>query len=73
MTNPPVQFQGGIDLGQPRELLNTFQTDEIGRQVITVTTDIPKKLSLWGYDLDQYSLDTVKMYYNGAQAASFGL
>jgi transaldolase len=57
----------------PRELLNIFQADEIGCQVITVTNDILKKLSLVGYDLDEYSLDTVKMFYNDAVAADFRL
>ena len=57
----------------PRELLNIFQADEIGCQVITVTNDILKKLSLVGYDLDEYSLDTVKMFYNDATAAGFKL
>ena len=57
----------------PRELLNIFQADEIGCQVITVTNDILKKLSLVGYDLDKYSLDTVKMFYNDATAAGFRL
>jgi transaldolase len=57
----------------PRELLNIFQADEIGCQVITVTNDILKKLSLVGYDLDDYSLDTVKMFYNDAVAAGFKL
>lgn len=55
----------------PRELLNIFQADEIGCHVITVTNDILKKLSLVGYDLGQYSLDTVKMFYNDAQSAGF--
>jgi len=57
----------------PRELLNVFQADEIGCQVITVTNDIIKKLELVGYDLDQYSLDTVKMFYNDALSAGFSL
>lgn len=57
----------------PRELLNIFQADQIGCQVITVTNDILKKLSLVGYDLDDYSLDTVKMFYNDAVAAGFKL
>ena len=57
----------------PRELLNIFQADEIGCQVITVTNDILKKLSLVGYDLNEYSLDTVKMFYNDAIAAGFKL
>jgi transaldolase len=55
----------------PRELLNIFQADAIGCQVITVTNDILKKLSVVGYNLDDYSLDTVKMFYNDAQLANF--
>ena len=58
---------------RPRELLNIFQADEIGCQVITVTNDILKKLSLVGYDLNEYSLDTVKMFYKDAVDAGFKL
>jgi transaldolase len=57
----------------PRELLNIFQADEIGCHVITVTNDILKKLSLVGYDLNEYSLDTVKMFYADAVTAGFKL
>ena len=55
----------------PRELLNVFQADEIGCQIITVTNDILKKLELVDYDLSSYSLDTVKMFYNDAVSAGF--
>jgi len=57
----------------PRELLNIFQADDIGCQVITVTNDILKKLTLVGYDLDDYSLDTVKMFYSDATVAGYKL
>jgi len=57
----------------PRELLNIFQANEIGCQVITVTNDIINKLPLIGYDLDEFSLDTVKMFYNDAVTAGFRL
>lgn len=57
----------------PRELLNIFHADQIGCQIITVTNDILKKLDLVGYDLENYSLDTVKMFYNDATAAGFNL
>jgi len=57
----------------PRELLNIFQADEIGCHIITVTNDILKKLSTVGRDLDEYSLDTVKMFYADAQHAGFRL
>lgn len=55
----------------PRELLNIFQADDIGCQVITVTNDILRKLSLVGYDLNEYSLDTVRMFYSDAVSAGF--
>jgi transaldolase len=55
----------------PRELLNIFQADDVGCQVITVTNDILKKLSLVAYDLDTYSLDTVQMFYNDAKVAGY--
>jgi len=57
----------------PRELLNIFQAHEIGCHIITVTPDILKKLDLIGYDLEEYSLDTVKMFYNDAVVAGFKL
>jgi transaldolase len=57
----------------PRELLNIFHADDVGCHVITVTNDILRKLSLVGYDLDTYSLDTVKMFYNDALDAGFRL
>jgi transaldolase len=55
----------------PLELLNIFQADAIGCQIITVTNDILKKLSLVGYDLDNYSLDTVKMFHRDALSAKY--
>jgi transaldolase len=55
----------------PRELLNIFQADSIGCQVITVTNDVLKKLELVGKDLNEYSLETVKMFYNDASSAGF--
>src|SRR5579862_1104890 len=57
----------------PRELLNIFQADAIGCHVITATTDVLKKLSLVGKDLDDYSLDTVKMFYEDAAASGYSI
>ena len=57
----------------PRELLNIFQADAIGCHIITATTDILKKLPLVGKDLNEYSLETVKMFYNDAQKAGYCL
>jgi transaldolase len=56
-----------------RETFNIFQANAIGCQVITVTNDILNKLSLIGYDLTEYSLDTVKMFYDDARRAGFSL
>ena len=57
----------------PRELLNIFQADEAGVQIITVANDILNKLSIVGKDLDEYSLETVKMFRNDALKAGFSI
>jgi transaldolase len=56
-----------------REAYNIFQADAVGCHVITVTNDILQKLSLVGYDLGEYSLDTVKMFRDDARTAGFSL
>ena len=55
----------------PRELFNVIQADKIGCHIITATTDILKKLALLDYDLNEYSLDTVKMFYSDALEAGY--
>jgi len=57
----------------PRELLNVFHADAVGCHVITVTNDILKKLDLIGKNLDDHSLDTVKMFFEDATKAGFTL
>jgi transaldolase len=57
----------------PRELLNIIQADSIGCHIITVTPDLLKKLPTVGKDLDQFSLETVQMFYNDARTAGFTL
>jgi transaldolase len=57
----------------PRELLNILHADRVGCQIITVTPEILKKLSLVGKDLNEYSLETVKMFRNDAVKAGFRL
>lgn len=57
----------------PRELLNIFQADDIACHIITVTNDILKKLELVGKDLNEFSLETVKMFRNDAINAGFSL
>jgi len=55
----------------PREVFNVYQAEEIGCDIITCTNDIIKKLPLRGKDLTEYSLDTVKMFYNDANKAGY--
>ena len=57
----------------PRELLNIFHADGIGCHIITVTHDILRKLALVGKPLEQYSLETVKMFFDDAAAARFSV
>ena len=57
----------------PRELLNIFQAESVGCHIITATPDILKKLALVGMDLGDYSLDTVRMFYDDAQKAGYSL
>jgi transaldolase len=57
----------------PRELLNIFQADAIGCHIITVTNNVLNKLSLIGKDLNEYSLETVKMFYDDALEAGYKL
>jgi transaldolase len=57
----------------PREVLNIVQADSVGCHIITVTSDLLAKLPNIGKDLDEYSLDTVKMFYRDAEAAGYHL
>jgi transaldolase len=57
----------------PRELLNIFQADAIGCHIITVTNEVLGKLSLVGKDPDEYSLETVQMFYRDAAAAGYAI
>jgi len=57
----------------PRELLNICQADSVGCHIITATHDLLHKLALVGKDLDDYSLDTVKMFHRDAAQAGFEL
>jgi transaldolase len=54
-----------------RELLNIIQAQETGCDIITVTNDILKKMKMVGKDLNELSLDTVKMFYNDAMQAGY--
>jgi transaldolase len=57
----------------PREVLNLYQADAAGCHIITMTPDVISKLALRDKDLGEYSLDTVKMFYQDAQRAGYSL
>lgn len=57
----------------PREILNIVQADQVGCHVITVTPDLLRKLPSLGKDLDEFSLDTVKMFRDDAIAAGYSI
>jgi transaldolase len=57
----------------PREVLNVVQAQECGCHIITATPDLIAKVSLFGKDLSEYSLETVKMFHEDARAAGFKL
>jgi len=71
MLRPHPQME--LIWASPRELLNVVQADQIGCHIITVTNDILKKLETLGRDLADYSLDTVKMFYDDARKSGFTL
>jgi transaldolase len=57
----------------PREILNLVQANDVGCHIITITHDLLKKLDGLGKGLEQFSLDTVRMFHDDAQAAGFTL
>ena len=66
---------GDIELlwASPREVFNVLQADECGCDIITITDALLAKVSGFGKDLTEFSLDTVKMFRNDALAAGYDL
>jgi transaldolase len=56
-----------------REVYNIYEADCVGCDIITVTPNQIKKLSLQDKNLDEYSIETVKMFYNDAQSSGLQL
>ena len=54
-----------------REVFNIIQADRCGADIITVTEDIMKKIPLLGKDLEEYSLETVKMFEQDSRKLGF--
>jgi transaldolase len=57
----------------PREILNLVQADQVGCHIITITHDLLRKLDCLGRRLEQYSLETVRMFHSDAASAGFTL
>ena len=57
----------------PREVLNIFQAERVGCDIITVAHDLLGKLGALGKDLDQFSLETVRMFRDDAVKTGFSI
>ena len=69
LNNPKCQLLWA----SPREVLNIFQANSCGVDIITLTTDMLKKLENIGKSLDEFSLETVKMFYDDANLSGYKL
>jgi len=56
-----------------REPYNIIQAQECGCDIITLFPQFIKKLTLFGKDLEQFSLETVQMFYRDATESGFTL
>jgi len=68
-----VQLRCQVLWASAREIFNVRQAEEAMADIITLTPDLFSKLALRHKDLTEYSLDTVKMFYNDAQKAGYTL
>ena len=50
-----------------REVLNVYQAEECNCDIITLSPDLLGKLSLHGKSLNEYSLETVRQFYEDGQ------
>ena len=56
-----------------REVFNVKQAESAGADIITLTPELLTKYENFGKDLTAFSLETVSMFYNDAQAAGLTL
>ncbi len=54
-----------------REIYNIFQANDSGCHIITVGYEFIKKLNLIGYNLENYSLDTVRTFFTDAKKSGY--
>jgi transaldolase len=57
----------------PREVLNVYQADACGVDIIVLTANLLDKLSLRNKDLAEFSRETVQMFYTDAVRAGYRL
>jgi transaldolase len=57
----------------PRELYNIVEAESCGSDIITVGHDLLNKISLFGKDLTEFSLDTIKMFHEDSIKAGYSL
>lgn len=67
--------KAGVQLlwASPREVLNIIQAQEVGADIITCTPDLINKTDNFGKDLEEFSLDTVKMFFNDSKELGFSV
>ena len=68
-----LEEQAQILWASTREVYNIYEADRLGCDIITVTPDQIKKLSLQDKDLQQYSIETVQMFYDDAKSSGLKL
>lgn len=56
-----------------REAYNYYHAAKSGCHIITMTPDLIKKVEKFGKDLEEFSLETVKMFYDDAKASGYTL
>jgi transaldolase len=56
-----------------REVYNIYEAEAVGCHIVTVPNNLIKKLSLFGKSLEEFSVETVKMFYDDAQSSGFTL
>jgi transaldolase len=61
-----LKNQCEIPWASTRHVYNIYEANQIGCDIITATPDQIKKLSLKDKDLTEYSIETVKMFYDDA-------
>lgn len=56
-----------------RELYNIVEADKVGCHIITVQNSILNKIDLFGKDLTEYSIETVKSFFKDANSLGFSI